>query len=145
MKTTLCVSLLVALAAPAVGVPGQTKEGPIEPLSQWSALVREDQLRDVVPGDNKHVAIIRDAKAWAVLWKAWRREEPVPKIDFGREIIFVITFDGPNRGGARLRLSAAGDVFGKMGSTNLGGPGFGYHILRCNRQGMKTFFGQALE
>ncbi len=84
-------------------------------------------------------------KQWSALWKAWRSNEQVPRIDFTKELVLVETSDGPNQVGIRADLDEKGNLTTQSHQTLMAGPGFGYTMITIARQGIKTINGRALE
>ncbi|MEI8019730.1 MAG: hypothetical protein WCH39_16115 [Schlesneria sp.] len=65
---------------------------PVEPTGRWQGIIKDDSLRKLAPEDG----FLADAKSLETVWKAWRPEEEVPKLDFSKEIILVGVVGGPN-------------------------------------------------
>jgi hypothetical protein len=89
--------------------------------------------------------VIATAEAWERLWRAWRPGEPVPDVDFGREMVLVAAGPGPNHVIVReLRLTDAGDLRFEWAITEMAGPGFVAKMLLVDRRGVKTVNGRPL-
>src|SRR5262249_38775500 len=109
--------------------PAAVPPGQVEPLAEWSGVLRDDKLRKEAPKD----PWITDRAAWAKLWRAWRKEEKVPAVDFRKELVLVFTAHGPNQPVLVLTRNARGDVTMAQGGTLLPGRGFGYLIWKVKR------------
>lgn len=116
-------------------------EGPIEPLGTWGGVVADERSKGLAAGRD---AIV-DADEFAELWKGWRGDEPVPQIDFKKELVLVAVADGPNRVAMTPRLGEGGDLQTDAVATLIGGPGFGYQWMRVSRDGIKTINGMAID
>jgi hypothetical protein len=77
------------------------------------------------------------------LWKVWKIEASMPKVDFSRNLIVVQTTRG-----SRLRLSATMDDKGDLevlgAATADLRPGFRYVVAVLSREGVKTVNGKEL-
>jgi hypothetical protein len=83
--------------------------------------------------------VIAGPKAWAKLWKAWKFEKELPKVDFEKDLILVVSCEGPNSIRIdKLSLSEKGSLRFDWSHTDKGGPGFRYLIVRVSRSGIKT-------
>src|SRR5260370_35630890 len=95
----LALTALALLASSAVAdEKDKIKEKPksIKPDNEWAAVINDDKLSKEAPKDG----IITDAKTFEKLWKAWRKDEKVPKIDFDKKIVVVTASPGgPNKPG----------------------------------------------
>lgn len=125
MNTSL---LLLALSVTA---------GPIEPLTQWEGVAENLNDRKLAPESG---AVI-DAATFEKLWKAWSPKQELPEVDFRKEIVVVGTVPGPNSVLMRPSLTEGGDLRFNVGGTKKGGPGFGYRLMKLNREGIKTING----
>src|SRR5262245_50055651 len=116
IRFTLLGVVLLATASAAFGQ--KTK---VVPNKDWGAIFRDDTLKKEAPKGG----LITDAKTFEKLWKAWRKDEKVPKVDFKKEFIVVSLSSGPNR----VSMSATideGDLKIQSVQTLIGGNGFGY-------------------
>src|SRR6056297_3097751 len=96
----------------------------VEPTATWSGKVKDRSLLERAPSSG----FIADVKIWEKLWKAWRPEEPVPKVDFAKELIIVATVLGPNRVIMVPGIDDEGNLVFAAGGTQMFGPGFGYPL-----------------
>src|SRR5262249_57841595 len=69
--------------------PGQRKR--IEVEIEWAGEV-DYQLRTAAPRSG----FVADRDSWVKLWKAYRGAEPVPEVDFDRQLILVGLVNEPN-------------------------------------------------
>lgn len=116
----------------------------LKAIRSWSGVFRNEAdqaLSRKAPAEG----FLSTDQEWAALWKAWRGSEPVPAIDFGKEIVLVKTSDGPNQMGVRAFLDKQGNLTTESVQTLMAGPGFGYTILSLARQGIKTIDGRPLK
>ncbi len=112
----------------------------LEIKEQWSGIIREDALKAQLP------VAVRTKEKWEKLWKLLKRTEALPAVDFEKELIVVSSVSGPNRGRVgKLTLDDKGNVDVVAMSTRMGGPGFGYVLLRMARDGIKSVDGKALD
>jgi hypothetical protein len=88
---------------------------------------------------------ITDEKEFAKLWKEWKGDEALPKIDFKKQFAMTgTTICAANRIFGGFTLSKEGDLKSTFGSTLIGGPGFAWVIYVLDREGVKTVGGKAL-
>jgi hypothetical protein len=117
---------------------GKPKFKVIKPEREWVDVAADDKLMKEAPKDG----IIVDAKAFEKLWKAWRKDEKVPKIDFDKNLVVVtLAVGGPNKPRCTARLGEDGDLKILAISTKLGGDGFGYSIGVYEKAGIKKVNG----
>jgi hypothetical protein len=113
---------------------------PLKPTGTWSAKHKDAALRKLAPA----AGFIADAEAWEKLWTAWRPEEALPKVDFENELILVGTVPGPNLVLLNPDLDDSGNVSFVVAGTKIGGPGFGYKLVKIAHEGVKSVNGQPL-
>lgn len=114
---------------------------PIESLGSWGGVVTDERLKGLAEGRD---AIV-DGDEFAELWKGWRGDEPIPQIDFKEELVLVAVADGPNRVAMTPRMGEGGDLKTDAVATLIGGPGFGYQLMRVSRGGIKTINGKSID
>ena len=81
------------------------------------------------------------------MWKAWRGKEPVPAIDFDKQLAIILTVPGANKITApELRLDRDGNLKVPLPvSTLLPDDGrVGYMILLINRAGVNSVNGRSI-
>lgn len=101
------------------------------------------KLRSLIP-DRSYISNQAD---WAKLWQAYRGGEPLPQIDFDREIAIVYAINDPNAMSLNLSLTPAGDLQISTASTLVGYNGHttcSYEFARIKRDGIKTIKGKPL-
>jgi hypothetical protein len=139
IRTPLALAALALLAVPAVA---EEKEKPkvVKPDSEWVAVVKDDKLSKDAPKDG----VITDGKTFEKLWKSWRPDEKVPKVDFDKNVVVVtLSLGGPNKPKTNAKL-ADGDLKIVAFATRLGGEGFGYAIGVYPKEGIKKVNGKEL-
>lgn len=90
-------------------------------------------------------SFITDAGTFAKLWKAWRPGEAVPEVDFRKELVIIGTASGPNLVMFQPKLQDDGDLKYVVASTRMAGPGFGYRLVKLNREGIRTVNGKSVD
>lgn len=113
----------------------------VEPSGMWSAKINDESLRKLAPKSG----FVADAETWKKLWAAWRPDEELAPIDFAKELILVGTVPGPNLVIMRPTIDKEGNVKFIVAGTKIGGPGFGYKLLKIGREGVKTVNGTPIE
>jgi hypothetical protein len=128
---------LVALAL-AAGAASAAPEK-VAANRDWIGVVGDDALKKMAPKNG----LVTDAKQFAKLWKAWRKGEKVPEIDFKKEFVAVTLASGPNRPSISATLEE-GKLKILARQTLIGGDGFGYSLAAFNRKGVKSVNGKNL-
>lgn len=127
--------VLLGLAGVRVGSAAEPKgTGTVDIFSS----VGDPELEKQMPG----VGVIYGQKAWERLAAAWGIK-PVPKVDFGKEILLVGTWRGP----AFKFLSEIknGDLQVEVvGDKKDAQPGFRYRVVSLKRDGITKFNGVPL-
>lgn len=131
----IVMGLLLASALPLQAGPAKGKA--IKPLKQWSGSVDDLSLMNAAP------EVVLSAPELEKLWQAWKVSGPVPKVDFDKKLVLVLTTRG-----SILRFAATLD---DKGNLQVGGlatrdlrPGFRYVIAVVSREGVKTVNGKEL-
>ena len=89
---------------------------------------------------------IANEKSWAKLWKAWRGNEEVPKVDFDKQLVLVGTVKCARNGmNVRYKLDDKGNLEVTVMQTDIAGPGFNYQIVVVDRNGVKTINGAKIK
>ncbi|QVL30892.1 hypothetical protein KIH39_18835 [Telmatocola sphagniphila] len=114
---------------------------PVEPIAHWQGKVADDSLQKIAPTEG----YIANAQLLEKLWKAWRPKEEVPSVDFKKELIILGVIPGPNSIGIVPSVDDKGDLKFTLQSTEIGGPGFGYHLVQIKREGVKTINGKPID
>ena len=63
----------------------------IDATRHWSGMLPVELL-NAIPQSQRHqrLGLIDTEQDWSNLWTAWRQAEPIPPVDFGREVIVFI-------------------------------------------------------
>jgi hypothetical protein len=139
------LSTIVAAVAVTVGL-GVTggralADRPLKPLQSWKGLVADPDLRDLAPESG----VITQAADFERLWKAWGSPgEPVPEVNFGRDLVLVGTAPGPNRVLLAATLERDGNIKLVPAATKIGGGGFGFTLMTVLRHGVTSVNGRPL-
>lgn len=112
-----------------------------EPTELAKGKIADDSLRHLAPKSG----VISDAGTFAKLWNAWRPKQAVPEIDFTKDLVLVGVAHGPNLVMFHPKLQEDGDLKYVVASTKMGGPGFGYRMVKLSREGIKTVNGKSVE
>jgi hypothetical protein len=136
--------LLAVMVGGLSSCDDQAESKSVEPVKKWYggfAATEDQSLRTEAPASGS----IANARAWAKLWKAWRGEEELPKVDFDKQLVLVGTGGGAiNRLRPHFDLDGKGDLKGRFMQTAMLGPGFCYLIVVVDRKGIKTYQGKAI-
>jgi hypothetical protein len=123
----LCAAVLL-IAASAPEAAAQKKK--VEVSKKWSGSV--DDEKAAKPD------AITSAKGLEAVWKAWKVDGDVPKVDFSKDIVVGVYSVGSklNIAGATLDDKGNLDVLG-FGTRDIR-PGFRYVLGVVSREGVKT-------
>lgn len=111
----------------------QAEPTKVSPNRNWVAVLEDESLKKHAPKQG----IILEAKSFEKLWKAWRKDEKVPAVDFSKEFVVVVLAGGPNRPSLGATLDQ-GKLHITAAQTLIGGEGFGYALATFNRKGVKS-------
>lgn len=128
-RSLVCAVLAgVAVAVAAPEAAAQNKK--VEIAKKWSGSVEDEKA--IKPES------IVSAKALEDVWKAWKIEGDVPKVDFAKDIVVAVYSVGSKLNMAGANLDDNGDltVLG-FGTRDLR-PGFRYVLGVVSREGVKT-------
>ena len=121
-----CVGLF-SLSVPEV----RAGKKAVKLTQQWKGSVADEALQKGAPD------FIANQKALEKLWKEWKIEHKLPKLDFRKELGILVTTRG-----SRLILSAQLDDKGNLHVLGVGtldlGAGFRYVLATVPREGIKT-------
>jgi hypothetical protein len=127
---------LVALACLTALVVAADKPTPIKPIKMFKGRIDKDQQKES-PKDG----VIANAKDLEKLWKAWKIKDEMPKVDFDKELVLVVTSSTSG-----LRASATLDDKGDVKVLSLATrdirDDFAFNILVISRTGVKTINGK---
>jgi hypothetical protein len=135
MRRLTITALLIFAVAAAARDDGKA----VVPNKEWVAVVNDNKLEKQAPKGG----LITDAKAFEKLWKAWRKDEKLPKVDFAKQFAVVTLAGGPNKPSISAKLKD-GDLKITSIQTLIGGDGFGYSIATFDRKGVEKVNGKAL-
>ena len=124
------IALCLALAVVTVAL---AESKALVPNKNWTGLVKDDTLKALAPKDG----YILDAKEFEKLWKAWRKDDKVPAIDFATEVVIVTLATGPNEPAIKAKLDE-GTLQIKAEQELVAGKGFGYSLATFDRKGITT-------
>ena len=131
-KWILGLFVLALITSPAM----QAEKKTVKTIKEWSGTVDDTALMKEAPGS------ITSIKELEKLWEAWKINDPMPTVDFAKELVVVSTTQG-----SRLRLALVLDdgnlVVGGVGTRDLR-PGFRYVIGTVSLEGVKTVNGKEL-
>jgi uncharacterized lipoprotein YbaY len=133
-KWILGLFVLALMESPAM----QAEKKTVKTIKEWSGTVDDTALMKEAPGS------ITSIKELEKLWEAWKINDPMPTVDFAKELVVVSTTQG-----SRLRLALVLDdgsgnlTVGGVGTRDLR-PGFRYVIGTMSREGVKTVNGKEL-
>lgn len=127
---------------------GQGKRKLIKVKKMWGGEIKLELRQQAPPND-----FIVDEDAWAKLWKAYRGDDELPKINFDKQMILVKVGPNPNAIGydpQRLILDEQGDLRVQYYSTweryPDPNPKTGRYIfLLISREGVKSINGIKIE
>ncbi len=126
----LCV-LAAASPVPRPAAAGAEKE--VSPNRRWEGEFPDEKLKQEAPKGG----VITDAKAFAKLWKAWRKGEAVPAVDFKKEFAFVAICPTKGERPVPWATLRGGDLGVSWDAARRGWGGWGYAILTFDRKGVK--------
>lgn len=127
--------ITVLSAAVVFAIPAVAQD---KPTVELSGSLDDATLQKSAPENG----VIVSKKKWEELAKAWKLAEPLPKVDFDKEIIVVATTVG-----SRLNLKPTlkdGDLKALAIATRDLRPGFRYAIQTFKKEGVKTVNGKEL-
>jgi uncharacterized protein (TIGR03067 family) len=124
--------------------PPPKKEPKAVPIRQsWDGVLQNRNLLKESPPEG----FVVDADSWAKLWKAWRGDERVPRIDFDKQVAIILAVPGPNKiSTPDLRLDDTGNLRVPLPvSTLLPDDGrIGYKLTIIDRAGVKSVNGRSI-
>ena len=116
-------------------------ESVVEPTEMWLGKIKDKSLQTLAPKSG----FITDAETWKKLRKAWPPKAELPKVNFNNDLIPVGTVFGPNLVFMQPTIADKGNVRYLVAGTRIGGPGFGYKIIRIGNNGVNTINGKPLQ
>jgi hypothetical protein len=127
---TLAVLLLTTAAIAA-------ERTEMKPEQIWQGSAKEESKDRTVP------KVITNAEKLAEAWKACERTDPVPAVDFKKQIAVALTTRGSHVN-PRASLSAEGDLRVMGMETRDFRPGFRYVIAVYSRESVKSINGKSV-
>jgi hypothetical protein len=125
----VCLGVLALVTLFVSEVRAEAK--PVKLTQMWKGSVADEKLQKAAP------EFITSEKELEKLWKDWKIEDKLPKVDFTKEIVIVVTTVG-----SKINLSARLDDKGNLEVLGLAtrdlAPGFRYVIATVSREGVKT-------
>jgi hypothetical protein len=117
---------IVGFAAFSAPAQEEAIRVPIEQM--WTGMILDINQRVLAPRKD----FIADAQTWNTVWTAWRPNQPVPKINFGNELILVTTAPGetPLQQVSWRMTPILGDLSESLTFTCDEGPGFTYILQK---------------
>jgi hypothetical protein len=114
----------------------------IKPNQIWCGEVKKE-LRQAAPANG----YIVDRLEWSKLWKTYRGNEELPKVNFDREVILLYVHSDANTLNMVPVLSPKGDLLRATSFTEQGmsrDSPCSYMFMSVDRQGVKTIEGKSL-
>ena len=113
----------------------------IKPINEWAGKHRDSALAKNIPPNG----LITDGNTLKKVWSDLLGDRRLPRVNFGREIVFVLKVGGPNRPfRSNSRLDGDGNLQITAAATKMGGPGFGFLMLHFPREKIKSINGARL-
>jgi hypothetical protein len=113
----------------------------LRPLQTWNGALKDKKLEGKKPAGE----VLVTEQTFAELWRAWRGKDDVPKVDFRRAFVVVLT-DKFGSLGAQFGIVEGGlsERMRSLGSGSKAEEGFSYLIAVFPRDGIKSFNGRAI-
>jgi hypothetical protein len=126
---------------PSSEIPLPPKYKQLKQIQNWCGLVKQE-LRELAPKEG----YIVNNSAWSKLWKTYRGEDELPKINFDRQVILVYVHFDANALSLEPVLSNKGDLTRAISFTELGMSRdvCSYIFVSIDRKGIKTIEGKAI-
>lgn len=113
----------------------------LKQIQNWCGIVKQE-LRELAP---KEGYIVNNPE-WSRLWKTYRGDEELPKINFDRQVILLYVHFDANALSLEPVLSNKGDLTRAISFTELGMSRdvCSYIFVSIDRKGIKTIEGKAI-
>lgn len=131
MLRLLVCALMASIVLAAVSAPeALAQKKKVEVTKKWSGSVDDEKAAKP--------EVIISTKGLEAVWKAWKIDGAVPKVDFTKDIVVAVYSPGSklNVAGATLDDKGNLDVLG-FGTRDLR-PGFRYVLGVVSKEGVKT-------
>ena len=125
------------------GALRKVESKPVASERSWDGILSSRDLLKESPPEG----FVVEAASWAKMWKGWRAKEPVPAIDFDKQMALILTVPGANTITApELRMDSDGNLKVPLPvSTLLPDDGrIGYKIVLINRTGIQSVNGRSV-
>src|SRR6516165_4102486 len=142
IATLVCVLAAASYVALLTG-SARAEEKLILPNHLWEGDFADEKLKQEAP-KGVYGQVITDAKEFAKLWKAWRKDQ-VPKVDFKKEFAFIAICFTKRESPVPWATLRNGDLGVSWDAARRGRRGWGYAILTFDRKGVKKVNGKELE
>jgi hypothetical protein len=126
---------------PSSEIPLPPKYKQLKQIQNWCGLVK-NELRELAPKKG----YIANNLEWSKLWKTYRGDEELPKINFDRQVILLYVHFDANALSLEPVLSNKGDLIRAISFTELGmnRDSCSYIFVSVDRQGIRTIEGKAV-
>jgi hypothetical protein len=135
---------LAILAAACFALPALAADKDLEPAKEIKGSLFDNKdlpkLKEAPAS-----GVVTDEKEFAKLWGSWRAGDPLPKVDFKKQLVYVVAKEGGFTkiiGG--FKLTDQGDLQPFFAFSEAAGPGFIFKMFVLDREGVKTVNGKAL-
>lgn len=124
----------------SAGLSTLTAQGNIPLKRTWSGKNISLDLQPAAPPS----LYIADQTSWEKIWQVWRGVEPLPQVDFARELIVFCTTISPNNCAINLSLDEQGNLKITSETTLIGSDAktFNYQIGLIDRARIKSIEGK---
>jgi hypothetical protein len=136
MVGVVALALVLAFASSGQGAAKKLK---VRELHRGS--IADEKLMDEAPKSG----VLDDRKDFEKLLKAWKVTKKLPKVDFRKQVVVVVTTTGGRLLPINATLSEEGDLKFVAGATRDLKPGFRYILAVVPRAGVKTVNGKKLK
>jgi hypothetical protein len=130
MFRSLACAALAGVAFAAVAPEASAQKKKVEITMKWSGSVEDEKA--IKP------EFIASAKGLEAVWKAWKIDGDVPKVDFTKDIVVAVYSVGSKLNISGANLDANGDLTVLGFGTRDIRPGFRYVLGVVSREGVKT-------
>jgi hypothetical protein len=146
MSRLLVCAVLASFVFAVVSPHAAAELKKVEITKKWSGSVEDEKKWSGSVEDEKAIKpeCITSTKGLEAVWKAWKIDGDVPKIDFTKDIVVAVYSPGSKLNMAGANLDDTGDLavlgFGTMDIR----PGFRYVLGVVSKEGVKTVNRKAL-
>jgi hypothetical protein len=132
--------VLASLGLASVGLGQPAKRTSVRPVVSWKGIVEEDTVRDKI-----RASVVTDEATFQNLWKALKKKDDRPDIDFERAFVVVETSTDQILS-ICFEVDAKGNVTEGVGqAAKLKGRGFSYFAAVFPREGIQSYKGNAIK